>query len=390
MLNIKIEEIIINFIDGTITSEEACFLNKWIQESEINKQLFEELTHPELVSKELQKFYTYDEELGWNRIETELAHRKKIKQTNWKYWTAAACMLGVIVTTVVIFFKGNDNIIENKVATVVKNDVEAPQSKRAFIQLANGETVALSSVEKGILTEQGRVNIVKNSEGQIVYQGHATETVFNTLVNPRGGTVVSLVLNDGTRVWLNSESSLKYPNSFSGNERIVEITGEAYFEVAKDPAKKFIVKGNGVITEVFGTHFNVNTYNDEAETKVTLQEGSVRVLKGASSGFLKPGQRAAFSNKSDQMAIDNTDVDKVLAWVYGDFNFDDETLPDIMRQLARWYDLEVSFEGKPPADLYSGIISRKSSLVTVLQILNAAEGIKYSIEGKKIKIERTK
>ncbi|MCU7550480.1 FecR domain-containing protein [Chitinophagaceae bacterium LB-8] len=299
-------------------------------------------------------------------------------------------MLGVIVTTVVIFFKGNDNIIENKVATVVKNDVEAPQSKRAFIQLANGETVALSSVEKGILTEQGRVNIVKNSEGQIVYQGHATETVFNTLVNPRGGTVVSLVLNDGTRVWLNSESSLKYPNSFSGNERIVEITGEAYFEVAKDPAKKFIVKGNGVITEVFGTHFNVNTYNDEAETKVTLQEGSVRVLKGASSGFLKPGQRAAFSNKSDQMAIDNTDVDKVLAWVYGDFNFDDETLPDIMRQLARWYDLEVSFEGKPPADLYSGIISRKSSLVTVLQILNAAEGIKYSIEGKKIKIERTK
>ena len=387
MHNINIEEIIVKYLDGTITSDEASFLDQWILESPSNKQLFEELTHPEGVSQELQKFYTYNEDQGWNRIEAELANRRKVKRAGWKYWMAAACLFGVIIASITIFFKGRGQIPEGKVASVVKNDIAAPKATRAVIQLANGDTVALSSIENGVLTEQGRVNIVKNRDGQIVYQGQATETVFNTLINPRGATVVSLVLNDGTRVWLNSESSMKYPNTFSGDERIVEITGEAYFEVAKDPAKKFIVKGNGVSTEVFGTHFNVNTYNDEAETRVTLQEGSVKVLKGASSGFLKPGQGASVRNNSDQMAIAYTDVDKALAWVRGDFDFDEEPLPVIMRQLARWYDLEVSFEGKTPVELYSGIISRKSSLATVLQILNAAGGIKYRIEGKKIKIE---
>lgn len=260
-------------------------------------------------------------------------------------------------------------------STPPATDVMAPTDSRATITLANGQQIILDSNRNGILASEGAVRIERADDGTIIYKGAVAETVYNTLFNPRGSKPVSLTLSDGSRVWLNSESSIRYPVAFSGRQRSVDITGEAYFEVAKNPAMPFRVSidGRGMV-EVLGTHFNVNSYPDESSTRITLLEGSVRVALAAGlPAVIQPGQQAVYDNTKQTGAAvtvkNGINMDAVMAWKNGFFHFDQADLYTVMRQLARWYNIQVTYEGKIPARTFGGEMQRDLNLSEVLKLL---------------------
>ena len=259
---------------------------------------------------------------------------------------------------------------------LVQNDV-GPGSDKAVLTLSDGTTIYLDSAAKGAIAQQGNSSIVKQANGGISYhlKGAATEGIMmNTMHTPRGGQY-RLVLPDGTQVWLNAASSITYPVAFTGKERKVRITGEAYFEVAKNKELPFIVNVDDKSSiEVLGTHFNVNSYADENAIRTTLLEGSVTV----NGAVLKPGQQARI-NGERLTVLNNTDIDKVMAWRNGLFNFEDASLEEVMRQLARWYDVDIIYEKGIPDIRFGGEISRNIQLSNLLKVLARAD-VKFRIE----------
>jgi ferric-dicitrate binding protein FerR (iron transport regulator) len=265
-------------------------------------------------------------------------------------------------------------------------DVSAPVTNRAMITLGNGQKVYLDSVVNGALAQQGNAELVKEGSGRVAYKVENVtnrELLYNTLTNPRGSRVVSLTLSDGTNVWLNSESSLRYPVIFSGHDRTVEIKGEEYFEVKKIADQPFIVQvEKGAKIEVLGTTFNVNAYPDELTIKTTLLDGSVRVA----GVVLKPGQQAWLAGQ--KIVLNKVDTSDVVAWKNGLFAFHDADLPSVMRQLARWYNIEVTYEGLIPREKFqfNGKMGKDLSLDNVLDLLTNAQ-VHFRIEaGNKLVI----
>jgi transmembrane sensor len=303
---------------------------------------------------------------------------------NWRYAAAAAIIL--LFAAGIYFMAVNKPSMQNQTAQETPaKDIQAPASSKAVITLANGQKVLLDSINSGMLATQGNINVVKLDDGHIVYSGADNKISYNTLFNPRGSSVVSLTLQDGSKVWLNCESSITYPVAFSGNERNVEITGEAYFEVAKDPRKKFTVTGSSVKTEVLGTHFNMNTFKDENSTNITLLEGAVKVVTVNTNSLLAPGEQAQVGN-SGKIKIDHhADLDKAVAWKNGVFNFENSNLEEVMRQLSHWYDIEVLYEKSIPNIVFGGKMGRNLSLAQVTDALKSAE-VNFRIEaaGRKL------
>jgi ferric-dicitrate binding protein FerR (iron transport regulator) len=238
----------------------------------------------------------------------------------------------------------------------------------------------------GTLAVQNEVQVMKTAEGKVVYTGATTkgELVYNTLFNPRGSKVVDMQLSDGSHVWLNAGSSLTYPVAFVGNERKVTIKGEAYFEVAHDDSKPFVVSKDDVSVTVLGTHFNVNAYDDEDALKVTLLEGSVRVASNGNLKVIKPGEQAIAASGKLQVASD-VDLNEVMAWKNGIFKFKDATIESVMRQIARWYDVEVSYEGKV-TNHFIATIPRNVSAANAFKILEQTGGVNFKIEGNKVMV----
>jgi len=253
--------------------------------------------------------------------------------------------------------------------------------------MANGNIVVLDSIQNGTLSQQGNPAIQKQ-QGSLIYAAAAnsnTAMEYNTLTVPRGGQY-HLVLSDGSQVWLNAASSLRFPVAFTGNTREVEMTGEAYFEIAKNRDKPFHVKANATQVEVLGTHFNVNAYAEEQAIKTSLLEGSVRVSNGSFSNRIRPGEQAAVNNKNGGIDVATADMDAVMAWKNGLFEFQGADIATIMRQVARWYDVEIVFAGKTPARKFEGKISRNAQLPEVLKILELSN-IQFRVEGKKIIVQ---
>jgi len=293
---------------------------------------------------------------------------------------AAAILLFVSATIILLYSRYTRKQIENK--TAVTYDV-APGGNKAILTLSNGSKVTLNDSKNGLLATQAGALILKK-DSLLSYKSTAGKTdavTYNTINTPNGGQY-QLVLADGTRVWLNAASSLKFPTEFNGNNRTVELTGEAYFEVAKDKHKPFNVKTANQTVQVLGTHFNVNSYTDEAVVKTTLLEGSVKVYSATASVLISPGQQALLSN--NQLLVNkDPDVNEVIAWKNGMFQFNEADIQTIMRQIARWYDIDVEFKGKIPDYTYHGKISRNSNVSQVLKILELS-GIDFTIEGRKI------
>jgi len=268
--------------------------------------------------------------------------------------------------------------------------------------LGNGSTIILDSAHKGALTTQGDAAVIKADSNQLVYHADAaksSEIVYNMLSTPKGGQF-QLGLPDGTKVWLNAASSIRYPTAFIGSERKVEVTGEAYFEVHKNASQPFKVSIPGKEeVEVLGTSFNVNAYPDEPEIKTTLVEGSIKVRgeplvgvntnKDKLSVVLKPGQQAQLvisdntNNGGGLTMVRDADLEEVMAWKRGEFVFNRLDMAAILRQVSRWYDFEVVETGQPVHRAFSGIVSRSSNLSEVMKIFEQA-GIRFRIDGKKM------
>jgi transmembrane sensor len=301
----------------------------------------------------------------------------------WNYVGAAAA--AILFISVAGYFLLNRNTSKQPPALTeqpVKKDIPAGR-QGAILTLSNGQRIILDSAGNGELTRDAGVRVIRKG-GELSYGGNTTETLYNQVVTPKGRKW-QLALSDGTKVWLNAASSIRYPISFVGKERIVEVSGETYFEVAPDKNRPFKVnvteKGN---IEVLGTHFDVNAYDDEEAMKTTLLEGSVRVIRGRSSSLLSPGQQAVLGNGTDDIKVMNdANIEEVMAWRNGRFIFSDMDLKSIMRQLARWYDVDVVYEGKVPEIRVGGIIHNDVYLSTVMEFLGE-NGVHYKTEGKKI------
>jgi ferric-dicitrate binding protein FerR (iron transport regulator) len=313
----------------------------------------------------------------------------------WK-WVAAACIVLVTGYGLWVTSERKATRQQGNEATAI-HDVPAPKETRAVITLADGSKVYLDSANNGTIAQQSSVNVIKTADGKIVYspdhQITGSPITYNTLSNPRGSKVIDMTLSDGSHVWLNAGSSVTYPVAFIGKERKVEITGEAYFEVAHDASKPFIVsKGETSIT-VLGTHFNVNAYDDEDALRVTLLEGSVKVSNGSpdrqitKSQILKPGQQAVVKSVSpDHIITTSPDIDEVMAWKNGRFQFGEKVdVETIMRQIARWYDVDVEYKGDVTQH-FGGSISREVNISQVLKVMEATGGVKFKVEGKKVTV----
>lgn len=273
------------------------------------------------------------------------------------------------------------------VSATTTHDV-APGGNRATLTLADGTSIVLDEAGNGMLGRQGNTNIVKLDNGRLAYRASGSnhnngQVLYNTIITPRGGQY-QLLLPDGSKVWLNAASALRFPASFTGAERVVELTGEGYFEVAHtSTAAPFKVKVNDAMVEVLGTHFNINAYPDEKNMHTTLLEGAVKVTRGKQSGLLKPGEDAALSNTGDVLNISEADTESAVAWKNGIFSFHGDDVPTVMRQLSRWYNVEVSYEGAVPQHRFEGRIWRSYTLAQTLAVLQATD-IHFRIENRKL------
>jgi ferric-dicitrate binding protein FerR (iron transport regulator) len=288
-----------------------------------------------------------------------------------------------------------------KTAKAAHHDLP-PGRDAATLTLADGRTIVLDSAS-GTITQQGGATVI-NLNGMVSYDhsspsiggGREEATVYNTITTARGNQY-QLMLADGSKVWLNSASSLRFPTRFTGNSREVELDGEGYFEVAKNPAKPFHVKTSTQDIEVLGTHFNVNAYKDEETIKTTLLEGRVKVAsrkwpvtsgeKDSQEVILKPGEQAVGGSYSPLVTNHSPDLDKVMAWKNGWLDFDSCDLKTIMRQISRWYDVDIKYEIKPCNETYGGRISRNLNLSNILKMLESY-GVHYRLENKTLVIER--
>jgi len=269
-----------------------------------------------------------------------------------------------------------------------------PGGNKALLTLGDGSVIVLDSAANGALSQQGKTIVLKKQDGQLIYQsqhnGNQEAIAWNKISTPRGGQY-QVVLPDGTKVWLNAVSSLRFPAGFTGNERVVQLTGEAYFEVTHNN-QPFIVEiiaatgmpGGGRV-EVLGTHFNINAYDDEPAIKTTLLQGSVKVTKDAASVLLKPGEQTSISQSSQLSQPIPVQTEDVVAWKDGRFVFNEANVETVMREIARWYDVEIVYAGKVPAEKFEGEIPRNSNIQEVFKILELSN-VHCKIEGRKITV----
>jgi transmembrane sensor len=308
--------------------------------------------------------------------------------SQFRYYYAAAAVLVLAMFGLMFYPKQEEAVPKLTNSKTTKPfSIIKPGSNKATLTLSNGTVINLSDASAGLVSRQGNIRVGKAADGLLVYQGDATRkqpVIFNTITTPRGGQY-QIVLPDGTKVWLNAASSLKFPSVFSAAERRVELQGEAYFEVAKNKHQPFKVAVKQMGIEVLGTHFNVNAYVDEPSIKTTLLEGSVKLSSGNSHKLLVPGQQASLGPKPG-FQIKAVNVEEAVAWKNGYFIFDNENIQDIMRKVARWYDVEVVYQGKIDEGSYGGTVSRFNSVTGVLKSLELTGTVHFKTEGRRITV----
>ncbi|MDO3693329.1 FecR domain-containing protein [Wenyingzhuangia sp. chi5] len=335
------------------------------------------------------KTLTEDElEKSYQHLKSKLPVYKETKVVKlWSRITVAASI--VLLLGVSLFYMTESK--EQKIQVVDKLDEVLPGGKKGILTLSNGKQIVLTDLStKDTVAKEGEreeVIIKMNSKGIITYKitpnlSNIKSNSFNTLSTPVGGQY-NIVLSDGTKVYLNAASSIKYPTHFNGKNRIVELEGEAYFEVVQDKNKPFIVKCAHQSIKVLGTHFNVHAYHNESVIKTTLLEGSVLITIKDQKTILKPGQQSNVLKKEDKVTVLEVDAENSVAWKNGRFKFDNTDIKTVMKQLERWYDIKVEYQGDVPNVSFSGGTFMNKNLSEVLKVLELSN-IKFKREGKKV------
>ncbi|MDN5287128.1 MAG: FecR family protein [Mucilaginibacter sp.] len=314
---------------------------------------------------------------------------KKMRR-NYRWLAAAAILIFAIAAGLLWRYKnGTRNLVSGNFGNTLNHQaLIKPGGERATLTLADGKIISLNKEVKGLLSRQGSATVSQLSTGQLTYlvgseQNEVSRKVYNSIATPQGGEY-KLILSDGTKVWLNSASSLKYPAVFSGHDRRVELSGEAYFEVAKNRKMPFKVTVKGMAIEVLGTHFNVMAYNNEKDVETTLLEGKVKLTNDKRQAYLLPGQRGILSDKRSDFEIQSADIQKAVAWKNGYFTFKQESIQSIMRKVARWYNVEVVYQGNVEDKTFGGSVSRFADISELLKTLELTGTIHFKIEGRRV------
>ncbi|MGM9477575.1 FecR domain-containing protein [Pedobacter sp. GSP4] len=384
----EVEKLLERYRDGLCTEAEKALVESW-HLSEMAKTP-SDLDHADLIDARKQI---------WSAIEEETEIRSGNKYTLWLKLAAAAVVLFFIAF--VIRQQLQNQITNSAQITKTTEKIIEPGGNKATLILSDGKKISLTDATNGVIAKQAGINITKTSQGALIYtiaaatSEKAQNNIYNTIETPRGGQY-QINLPDGTKVWLNAESSLKYPAVFNGGERKVELKGEAYFEVAKLANKKgarvpFKVKsdiGNVRVqeVEVLGTHFNINAYVNEPSNKTTLLEGSVRIknLQSNVSQLLKPGQQSVINAASPMVVVKDVDAEEAVTWKDGYFSFNEENLETIMNKIARWYNVEIDYRGNKINKTFGGRISRFNSVNEVLDMLQITGAVHFKIEERRI------
>lgn len=366
--------------------------------------LYEKSLRGECSPGELEQLRQYNDDFEWvdgewddpsqqqslyTRLSASIAAEEKVKRLfPWKRIAAAAAI--VLAAGAAYFLLRPENGGQPQLASQsITKDTTAqaipPASNKAVLILGDGSEIVLADADAGQIAQQGGATVQKTANGQIVYAGAGeppAEPVFHTIAIPRGGHY-SLTLPDGTRIWLNASTKLRFPASFTGAERIVELEGEAYFEVARNERQPFRVKAHGLDVDVLGTHFNVMAYADEPAIQTTLLEGKVRLSNGKQAVVLQPGQEGRLTERQ-QLLVRKADLEQAMAWKNGMFIFNDEPLPSIMRKISRWYDVDVTFRNPGTTLSFAGTISRFKNVQDVLHMLSLTGTVQFRVENKTI------
>ncbi|MFD1630412.1 FecR family protein [Pseudopedobacter beijingensis] len=299
-----------------------------------------------------------------------------------KYAAAILITLSVGITTYTVHKKDLEREQTKSVSVKPPIPIPVQDSSAVMLTLSDGSVISLDNANNGLLTEDGSSKISKTADGEVEYKitnnwGYLNASI-NKLYVPKG-SLYKLILADGTKVWLNSNSTLHYPSDFKGIERLVELSGEAYFEVARNEKMPFVVKTKTSKVQVLGTHFNISAYTDDNIEKTTLTEGSVRISQGGHNVVLKPGQQGLVANKNTEIKVQEVNLKQVLAWKEGYFLFKDDNIKDVMKQISRWYNVDIDYETNTEGKLFGGIYSKSKDLDELLKGLELTGIVKFKI-----------
>jgi len=345
-------------------------------------------------SEALNVYSSFDTNKKWDTLKEQINvgvtshHRSKGKMRKlWIRISAAAAAILIITGVSLVYVKKQQN--SQNLVNIFKNDI-APGKNMATLTLDNGKKIVLSTANKGQLATEAGIVISKTADGQVVYSVSNQESDAGTrihMLSTAKGETYRLRLPDKSEVWLNASSSVKFPASFASQEvRQVEVTGEAYFEIAKDKAHPFIVKTNQQEVQVLGTHFNINSYQDKNNTTTALLEGSLRVFNNARQAeIIRPGEQSVV-DAGKNITISPANIKNVMAWKNGYFRFRDEPIEDIMEKITRWYNIDVIYEGKVSNEKFSGNISRNKNISEVLNMLSYSNAVKFKVDGRRVTV----
>jgi len=388
----RIAKLVGKYQQGVLSRKESGQLQQWLDKSPANLEKFNALVKGGHFAEHLQSL----KELGaasdgeYERVAEMVGidvgeQRKRSRKGRSTAVGILVVFIGVGLAAY-IYRGGFTNHPDTSIAAM--KDIP-PGGNKATLTLGNGQVITLSDARNGLVTQQGNAKVLKVDGGEISYtsaKSKGQDIVYNTITTPITGEF-KVVLSDGTQVFLNSSSSLKYPSVFAGATREVTLTGEAYFEVARNKSVPFIVKtANATSVKVLGTHFDIMAYSDEPDIKTTLLEGSVLVAYGDNSGLLNPGDQASVSQSGSVKVMQGVDVDEAVAWKNGLFQFDHADLQSILRQVSRWYGVEVVYKGNIPTESIKGEAPRNVNLSKLLQGLTEMTGVQFQMDGNKLMV----
>lgn len=379
----RIQQLSEQYLDGTLLPEDWAELKGYLL-NEDGKEV-----EDELMTALTQKNYGPADPAILNRIMQQVLHTEDklsagppvhrihfLRRWGW----AAACIALLFSIGGYLWFTGETELTQTPIAEVESEEIR-PGKTGAVLTLADGSKVSLDSINTGVIALQGGVK-ARVVNGKLLYEGQGKEMLYNTMSTPKGRQF-QVTLPDGTGVWLNAASSIRYPTAFTGAERKVEITGEVYFEVKKNIRPFIVSADNRAEIAVLGTSFNVNSYSNESGIKATLLEGAVQVSKGIHSVIIKPGEQADVQQSI--RVSKGVDLEKVMAWKAGLFNFENVSLGEAMRQLERWYDIEVIYQNGIPKIELEGEMSKDITLNGLMNVLKEL-GVRYKLEGRRLTI----
>jgi ferric-dicitrate binding protein FerR (iron transport regulator) len=368
------------YLAGKCSKEEQAELENYQDSFELKEQQWNVRTmgNSEEIKQSIQEDLNYS-----------IEEHSKYRIFRFRAWQSAAAAILILLTAGIYYYQNSPEPVLVKTETPrFKNDI-LPGNNKAILTLDDGSKINLDDAKTGILASESNIDIKKTGAGQLEYAAgtQSVKTVkYNILSTPMGGEY-QLVLPDGSKVWLNSGSTLRFPTAFIGSERIVELKGEAYFDIAKNPKMPFLVRTNNAMDiKVLGTQFNIMAYDDEKNINTTLIEGSVEVLKGSGKTMLKPGQEAILNRGSGNIKVASADLEQAIAWKNGYFIFYNENIESIMRKVSRWYNVDVVYQGNLSNKDFVGTISRNKNISELLKMLELTGAVHFSIDGRRITV----